>query len=475
MKVFQNLQKGLLKMSNNYFKKFLVLFMFASLFCFSNNKFHVLDIIQKKRDNQKLSKEEINFFVDEYTHDKIADYQASSFLMAVFLNGMDSDEIANLTDSMLHSGDVMDFSDIDGYVVDKHSTGGVGDKTSIIIAPVCAALGLKVPMISGRGLGHTGGTLDKLESIPGFRVDLDLAAFKQNVKDINVCMIGQTKEIAPADKKIYALRNATGTVEHMALIASSIMSKKLAENIDGLVMDVKFGCGAFMKSFDDAKKLAQIISSIGKKLNKHVICHLTDMNQPLGMYVGNALEIEECAQLLQGKCQRGQEDLKNLTYKLISSMLLIGNVAKDEKEALKLIDGVIEDGSAFLKFQEIIKMQGGDPKSIEDVTLLPTATKTYLLKSKISGYVKNLNALEIAKGCFKLGAGRGSLDEKIDMAVGAIIFKKKTDFVNVGDTLLEIRYNDDQKFENGFDHFKNAYEFSKEVVKTDPLIKETIF
>ncbi|NGX63239.1 MAG: Pyrimidine-nucleoside phosphorylase [Candidatus Anoxychlamydiales bacterium] len=468
----------------SYLKNILVLFtLFITPFIalasntdakVDENSFRILDIIAKKRDNIELTQKEINYFVQEYAKGNIVDYQASSFLMATFINGMSADEISFLTDSMIHSGSVMRFDDIKEPIVDKHSTGGVGDKTSLILAPICAALDLKVPMISGRGLGHTGGTLDKLESIPGYKVDQDFDSYKKLVKDVGVCIIGQTKDIAPADKKIYALRDVSGSVESIPLIASSIMSKKMAEGLDVLVMDVKTGKGAFIKEYDKSLQLAQTMLNIGKKLNTKVITIVSDMNQPLGMCVGNSLEIIESVQILKGECLPAQEDLKTLSFQLAAQMLIATNKALDEKDAMDQISKVIEDGSAFEKFKQMVEAQGGDSKSLDDYTQLPTSNYKYILKAEKSGYIKTLDALKIAKGCSILGGSRQTIDDTIDFSVGTIIYKKIGDFVQIGDDLLEIHYNDENKLKNALSFFEDAYRFDENEVTKPILIKKIL-
>ena len=459
------------------FKKvYILLVLVLPIFSFSedNSQFRILDIIAKKRDNIELTKNEINYFVQEYKENKIPDYQASSFLMAVFINGMTSDETAYLTDAMIHSGKILNFDEISDPIVDKHSTGGVGDKTSLILAPICASLGLKVPMISGRGLGHTGGTLDKLESIDGFNVNQDTQSFKQIVKDVGVCIIGQTKDIAPADKKIYALRDVSGSVESIPLIASSIMSKKMAEGLDVLVMDVKTGKGAFIKEYENSLKLAIAMQNIGEKLNTKVISIVSDMNQPLGMAVGNSLEIIECMQILKGECQKGQEDLRDLSFTLASQMLIAAAKAENEKDAIDKINQVIKDGSAFEKFKEMVKAQNGNEKSLDDYSLLPTANFKYFLKAAKSGFVNTLDAMKIAQGCSILGSGRRTIEDEIDLSVGVIIYKKISDFVEDSDILLEIHYNDEDKLKEALSFFEKAYEIKDENVCQPTLIKKIL-
>ena len=449
---------------------FLLLFLTTSFL--EAGEFRVLDLVEKKRDQQELSKEEITFFVDEYTKGHVPDYQASAFLMAVYINGMNWDETAYLTDAMIHSGTIVNFEYMCQPIVDKHSTGGVGDKTSLILAPICASLGVKVPMISGRGLGFTGGTLDKLESIPGYEVNQSLENYKKLVEEVGVCIVGQSADIAPADKKIYALRDVSATVECKALIASSILSKKMAEGLDTLVMDVKTGKGAMIKRYEDSLELAQIMTAIGKRLGKNVIAFITDMNQPLGMNVGNALEIRETVDILNGKCSVQQTDLRDLSFTLASHMLIAAGKAEDEKDAFVKIYEVIENGLAYLKFKEMVVAQGGDSNALDDFSYLPTADFKFCLKATQAGFVNHLDALKIARGCSILGGGRSTIDSKIDYSVGTVIYKKIGDRVDVGDVLLEIHYNSEEKLKEVISFFEEAYVIGDEVSK--PIVIKKI-
>ena len=434
----------------------------------------ILEIIANKRDKKELSKEEIEFFIQEYTRGNVEEYQASAFLMATYINGMSSEETANLTQAMLHSGALVNFDEISEAKVDKHSTGGVGDKTSLILAPICAALGLKVPMISGRGLGHTGGTLDKLESIPGFNVNIDTSEFKKLVKSVGACIISQSKDMVPADKKLYALRDVSATVPSKPLIVGSIMSKKLAEGIDNLVIDVKAGNAAFMKTSEDAEELAQMMIDIGSKLGKKVSALITRMDQPLGKCVGNSLEVIESVDILRGKCENSQKDLRDLSFSLSKQILLDCGKAKEEKEAERLILEVINNGKAFQKFQEMVQAQGGNSKSLEDYSLLPKAEKAYLLKAKESGWVSLCDALKIAKGCALIGAGRETLETKLDYAAGAVLNKKIGDPVQTGEILLEVQYNDEEKFKIALPLFESAYEIVKSEVSRPEVVEKVI-
>jgi pyrimidine-nucleoside phosphorylase len=435
---------------------------------------NVQEILGKKRDQIKLTQEEIRYFVNGYTRHEIPDYQASAFLMSIFLNGMDIDETTWLTDAMLHSGIVVDLSDIKGIKVDKHSTGGVGDKTSLIIAPICAALGVPVPMISGRGLAHSGGTLDKLESIPGFNVNLNLEQYRNLIRETGLCLIGQTAEIAPADKKLYALRDVTCTVENKSLISASIMSKKLAEGIDALVLDVKTGKGAFMKSQQDSEELAELLTSIGRKMGKQITALITDMNQPLGTHIGNSLEVIESVQILKNGSLPIQNDLRILCVELAAHMILLGGKAKDLKQAKSMVNEVIQDGTAFLKLKEIVKKQGGDEKALDDFSLLPQAKHSESVKAKEDGFVRDLDALKIGKGTVLIGGGRMTMESKIDHSVGIILKKKVGDAVIKGEPLMEIFYNDPKTLEKAKAYFDYSFEISKNKVETPTLIKKVM-
>lgn len=433
------------------------------------------EILEKKRDRAFLSKEEISFFVNGYAIGEIPDYQMSALLMAIYLNGLSVDETAWLTEAMLHSGIVVDLSHIPGVKVDKHSTGGVGDKTSLIIAPICAALGVPVPMISGRGLGHSGGTLDKLESIPGFTVNLDLDTYRSIVKEIGLCLIGQTKEIAPADKKMYALRDVTCTVENRSLISGSIMSKKLAEGIDALVLDVKTGIGAFMKTEKDAEDLARLLISIGKKMNKKVTALITDMNQPLGNAVGNSLEVIESVELLTGRCLPEQRDLLELSIELAAHMVLLGERSSNLEDARKMVLKTIEEGSAFRKLKEIVRAQGGDPHSLDDFAKLPGAEYTHKIVATSNGTIEELNALAIGRGAVLLEAGRTKLDSEIDHGVGVKLKKKIGDRVEKGETVLEILYNKKSKLEESLEYFDSSVKIGTKKTAQPQLIKKVLY
>lgn len=401
--------------------------------------FSAYSIIQKKRDKGKLSKEEIQWFIDGLTKGEIADYQMSALLMAIYLNGMDIEETAALTDAMLYSGKVLNFPE--QHFIDKHSTGGVGDKASFILAPIAAACGVKVPMIAGRGLGHTGGTIDKIESIPGFKTEISLEEFEKLLHERGVVLIGQTKEIAPADKKIYALRDVTGTVESIPLITASIMSKKLAEGAKGIVMDIKTGNGAFMSKLSDAKKLAESIRKTGHRFDKNMMTMITDMSEPLGLAVGNSLEVIESIETLKG---RGPKDLTDLSVALAGGMIYLAGLAKDLKEGIKKAQASIDDGSALEKFRELISNQGGDARVIDDYSLLPQTKNTYEVKAKKAGFVAKMECTELGKHCVRLGGGRTKTGDAVDFAVGFVMNKKIGDKVARGETLMTIHCHENQ-------------------------------
>lgn len=398
----------------------------------------MVDVIDHKRNGSALTKAEISAFVEGYTNGEIPDYQASALLMAIYFNGMTDEEQANLTMQMLNSGDRLDLSDIPGIKVDKHSTGGVGDKTSIPLAPMVAALGIPVPMISGRGLGHTGGTLDKLEAIPGFEVERSEAEFKKQVRDIKVAIVGATGNVAPADKKIYALRDVTDTVDSIPLIAGSIMSKKIASGTDALVLDVKTGTGAFMKEEADAVKLANALVKIGKSVGMNCMALISDMNQPLGNMVGNALEIQESIAILKGE---GPEDITELVMTLGSQMVVLAKKAATLAEAWAKLEEVVANGSALEVFRQMIVAQGGDPRVIEDPTLMPQAKYHFELPAPQAGYVTKMTADEIGIAAMLLGGGRQAKTDVIDYAVGIELHKKVGDAVAEGESLLTIHSN----------------------------------
>ena len=406
--------------------------------------FRAIDVIRKKRDGVELSQAEIEGLVNAYTEGSIPDYQVSAWLMAVVLKGMTRPETAALTDAMLHSGDVLDLSSLPRKKVDKHSTGGVGDKTSLVLAPLAAAAGVAVPMISGRGLGHTGGTLDKLESIPGFNVNLPVTEFRRVLEICGCAMIGQTAEIAPADRKLYALRDVTGTVESPYLICASIMSKKLAEGIDALVLDVKTGSGAFMKSEKDAAFLAELMVETGERMGKHVVALITDMDQPLGNMIGNALEVVEVVEILRGS---GPEDLRELCLDLAGWMLHLGGVSKTVAEARQESAKLISSGKALERFRQMVELQGGDARVIDDVKRLPQARHTMRVASAKTGYLASMQCEQIGTACVILGGGRERKEDAVDPAVGIVLHKKVGDRVAAGEAIATIYYNGEAKAE----------------------------
>jgi pyrimidine-nucleoside phosphorylase len=432
----------------------------------------VLDIITGKRDGRELSRAEIEFLVTGFTRDEIPDYQMAAWLMAVFQKGMTRAELAALTEAMLHSGQVVDFSDLPGVKVDKHSTGGIGDKTSLVLAPIVAAGGLYVPMISGRGLGHSGGTLDKLESIPGFNVNLSLAEFRRVLAAAKCALIGQTKEIAPADKKIYALRDVTATVESPYLICASIMSKKLAEGIDALVLDVKTGSGAFMKEERDAVYLAELMVETGKRMGKKVVALITNMDQPLGRYVGNALEIEECVHVLRGE---GATDLRELCLELSAWMFYLGGRTSGVAEGKKLAAEMIANGQGLAKFQEIIRLQGGDPAVVDDTSRLPHARQRLDIPSAQPGHVAGFQCALLGVASCVLGGGREKKDDVIDPAVGMVVHKKTGDRVAAGEPLCTLHYNSGARLEEARRLVEQAYRITPAPpASVPPLIHRVI-
>jgi pyrimidine-nucleoside phosphorylase len=409
---------------------------------FSPEVIRAVDVIRKKRDGQELSPAEIGDLVAGYTSGAIPDYQISAWLMAALVRGLSRAETAALTDSMLHSGEVLDLSEFSAPKIDKHSTGGVGDKTSLVLAPLAAAGGLVVPMISGRGLGHTGGTLDKLESIPGFRVGLTIARFREVLRACGCAMIGQTAEIAPADRKFYALRDVTGTVESPYLICASIMSKKLAEGIDGLVLDVKTGSGAFMKTEEDAAFLAELMVETGQRMGKKMVALITDMDQPLGFRVGNALEVEECLDVLRG---RGPEDLRQLCLELAGWMFHLAGLSSTIDQAKRLADQLLRSGQALEKFRRMVELQGGDPAAIDDPQRLPHAKHSFDIASSRSGYVGAIQCEMVGTACVVLGGGREKKEDAVDPAVGITLHKKVADRVSAGESLCTIHYNSETR------------------------------
>jgi len=408
----------------------------------SQSSFRVIDLIRKKRDGGALSAAEIDYLVEGCTKDdgSIPDYQLAAWLMAVVLRGMTREETAVLTHAMLHSGEVLDLSFLPAKKVDKHSTGGVGDKTSLVLAPLVAAGGLFVPMISGRGLGHTGGTLDKLESIPGFRVGLAVPEFHRVLKACGCSMIGQTEKVAPADRKLYALRDVTGTVESPYLICASIMSKKLAEGTDALVLDVKTGSGAFMKKEEDAVFLAELMVETGERMGKQMVALITDMNQPLGRMVGNALEVQECIEVLHGG---GPADLRELCLDLAAWMFFLGGSSKTVSQGKQLSEQIIASGKAFERFRQMVELQGGDISAIDDPTRLPGTDHRVDVPSLQSGYVSAILCEQVGTACVILGGGRERKEDSVDPAVGIVVHKKIGDKVSTGEPLCTIHCHSD--------------------------------
>ena len=430
------------------------------------------DLILKKKQGGELSTDEIRYMIEGFTEGSIPDYQMSAMTMAICFRGMTPRETVDLTLAMRDSGDVLDLSGIKGVNVDKHSTGGVGDKTSLALTPIIAALGVPVAKMSGRGLGHTGGTIDKLECFDGFTTALSEEQFAGNVNTIGIAIAGQTANLAPADKKLYALRDVTATVDQMSLIASSIMSKKLASGSDAIVLDVKTGNGAFMKKLEDSRALAKEMVSIGTMAGKKTVAVITDMDQPLGRAVGNSLEVREAIDTLRGE---GPADFKEVVFALGSQMLMLAGRAADEKEARALMEGVIEDGSALDKFAQFVRAQGGDAAPVYDTSLLPVAGKTLEVTAKESGYVHRILAEDIGIACMTLGGGRETKESAIDLSVGIILEKKNGDAVSDGEVLATIYGNDDAKMQAAYEKIAHAYEIAKEPAAFVPVVREYIF
>ena len=427
------------------------------------------DLILKKKQGGELSTDEIRYMIEGFTEGSIPDYQMSAMTMAICFRGMTPRETVDLTLAMRDSGDVLDLSGIKGVKVDKHSTGGVGDKTSLALTPIIAALGVPVAKMSGRGLGHTGGTIDKLECFDGFTTALSEEQFAGNVNTIGIAIAGQTANLAPADKKLYALRDVTATVDQMSLIASSIMSKKLASGSDAIVLDVKTGNGAFMKKLEDSRALAKEMVSIGTMAGKKTVAVITDMDQPLGRAVGNSLEVREAIDTLRGE---GPADFKEVVFALGSQMLMLAGRAADEKEARALMEGVIEDGSALDKFAQFVRAQGGDAAPVYDTSLLPVAGKTLEVTAQESGYVHRILAEDIGIACMTLGGGRETKESAIDLSVGIILEKKNGDAVSDGEVLATIYGNDDAKMQAAYEKIAHAYEIAKEPAAFVPVVRE---
>lgn len=424
------------------------------------------DIILKKRRGLELTPEEIKFFVKGYTDESIPDYQAAALMMAIFFQGLSPEETGHLTMAMAQSGEQSDLSSIPGIKVDKHSTGGVGDKTTLVLAPLVAAAGVPVAKMSGRGLGHTGGTIDKLESIPGFNVSLDNEAFIQQVRKVKVAVVAQTGHLAPADKKLYALRDVTATVDSIPLIAASVMSKKIAAGANAIVLDVKVGSGAFMKNLPDAFALAQTMVNIGTQVGRRTVALVTDMDQPLGYAVGNALEVKEAMDTLKGQ---GPPDLQELCILLASEMLVLAGIASDTGAARGRLETILRDGLAIEKFKEFIAAQGGNPE-VTEKDLLPLAPRIYPVTAMESGYVAGIQAEEIGLAAMSLGAGRATKDAVIDLAVGVILKKKIGDFVSNGDVLAELHAQSQQELTGVEAMIRKAYSFAGEKPAASPIL-----
>ena len=430
-----------------------------------------VDLIHRKRDGEELSPEELQQLVDGYTRGDIPDYQLAAFLMAVFFSGMSDREVSAMTECMMNSGSIVDLSSVPGVKVDKHSTGGVGDKTSLIASPIAAAAGVVVPMISGRALGHTGGTLDKLEAIPGFRTDLTIDEFREQLVQHKLAFIGQTPEVAPADGKLYALRDATATVESIPLIASSIMSKKLAVNLDALVLDVKVGSGAFMKKQVEARRLAQMMVGIGRRLDKRVQALITDMNQPLGYAIGNALEVMEVSQTL---LNAGPSDLTRISLELAARMIYLGKVTKTLDDAREVAQTNLLDGSGYTKFKDVIAAQGGDPQVLDRFDLLPNATGAQEITTSRGGYVSAIGAELIGQASAMIGAGRNTKEDFIDPAVGVILEVKVGQKIDPGSILCRIYYTNEEHLEEAAELVEDAFKISQQPVEERDLILEVV-
>ena len=427
----------------------------------------IYDIIRKKRDNHELSKAEIEFFVDKYSKGEIPDYQASALLMAIYLNKMNKEETVYLTEAMMNSGEVIDLSEIEGIKVDKHSTGGVGDKTTIALVPLVAACGAPVAKMSGRGLGHTGGTLDKLESIPGFSTEMESKKFIDLVNKHKIAVCGQTAKIAIADKKMYALRDVTATVENISLIAASIMCKKIASGANAILLDVKTGDGAFMKTLDDSFELAKAMVDIGNGMNRETIGIITDMDEPLGFAVGNSLEVIEAIETLKGN---GPKDFVNLCETLGAYMLVLAKNVDTFEEGRKKIREAISSGSALEKLKVFIENQGGDKRVVDDYSLLPQANIVVPIKANKSGYISKIEAEEVGVSAMILGAGREAKDDELDLSAGIILNKKVGDYVNKGDILATMYLNKEEKLESAKERFINAYSIVDEKVDPKKLV-----
>lgn len=430
----------------------------------------MLDILEHKRCKKELTDAEISFFVDGFTSGQIPDYQASALLMAICLNGMTEQETANLTDCMAHSGDMLDLSDLGETTADKHSTGGVGDKTTLIVAPICAAAGVKIAKMSGRGLGHTGGTIDKLESIPSFRVTLSEVEFKAQVQEIGLAVMGQTADLAPADKKLYALRDASGTVNSIPLIASSIMSKKLAAGAKNIALDVKCGSGAFMQTVGDARALAEEMVRIGKNCGRNTAAVITDMDTPLGTHIGNALEVTEACAVLRGK---GADDLRELCL-ILSAHLIAMATQTNYDRAYRTAERVLQSGEAYEKLQQMVTAQGGDASVLEQDTCFLQAAVSHEVKAPQAGFIAHMQTQTVGESASLLGAGRETKESKLDYAAGIVLHKKTGDFVKQGETLATLYAATDEKCHAGEQRFLESLTFSEKQPPKTPLVLGTV-
>jgi pyrimidine-nucleoside phosphorylase len=437
----------------------------------ASKRMRAVDLIRKKRDSGEHSREEIDYLISGYIRDEIPDYQMAAWLMAAWIRGLSRSELAALTEAMLHSGEIIDHSYLPAKKVDKHSTGGVGDKTSLILAPIVAAGGLAVPMISGRGLGHTGGTLDKLEAIPGFNTFLSLAEFKRVLRECGMALIGQTAEIAPADKKIYALRDATSTVENIGLICASIMSKKLAEGIDALVLDVKTGSGAFMRKEEDSIALAEVMVETARRMGKKCVALITDMGQPLGRFAGHSNEVMESIQILKGQ---GAADLRDLSLELSAWMFFLGERTSTLDEGRTLAKEMVSSGKALEKFRECIRLQGGNPGAIDDPSLLPAARSHAEVKSAATGFIADINCLNLGNALAMVGGGREKKEQNVDHAVGLEFHKRIGDAVKAGETLVTIAYNADAQLSAAQKMIEASYKIGDKKPPEHPLIRRII-
>ncbi|WP_039764262.1 pyrimidine-nucleoside phosphorylase [Caldicellulosiruptor sp. F32] len=427
----------------------------------------ITEIIRKKRDGFELNKDELEFLINGYINDEIPDYQMAAFLMAVYFRGMSKEELTTFTMLMAQSGEMVDLSKIEGIKVDKHSSGGIADTTTLVLIPLAASVGVKVAKMSGRGLSHTGGTIDKLESIPGFRTELSKDEFIEAVNRVGAAIVGQSKDLVPADKKIYALRDVTATVESIPLIASSIMSKKIAAGADKIILDVKFGKGAFMKRYEDAKELAKTMVEIGNLAGRETVAYVTDMNQPLGLMIGNSLEVIEAIEVLKG---RGHEDLRSLCIEFATEMMILSGVEKDRERAKERLIESIEKGWALKKFKEIIQNQGGNPEVVNDYSLLPQAKYVYELKCEEDLYIKDIDALKLGIAALKLGSGRQKKEDVIDYSVGIELFGKIGSKIEKGKPYARIYANDERKLNEVISDVEDAFTFSREYVEKRKVI-----